>query len=138
MRIPSKQRAKDMQPLTLLERQISSLSRYGGRSVRVAIVLLCLAPIVLVTLAVLNLHSAATHAKLANTSLTGVFTLWLNGPLPEATYSGHLVLALDRIDTAVFQLADAPIALIVIFALQRRRKSAGELLALLKAYSAAG
>ena len=46
--------------------------------VRVAIVLLCLAPIVLVTLAVLNLHSAATHAKLANTSLTGVFTLWLN------------------------------------------------------------
>ncbi len=125
-----------MQPSTPLERQISSLSRYEGRGVRVAIVLLCLAPIVLVTLAVLNLHSAATHAKLANTSLTGVFTLWLNGPLPEATYSGHLVLALDRIDTAVFQLADAPIALIVIFALQRRRKSAGELLALLKAYSA--
>ena len=127
-----------MQPSTLLERQISSLSRYEGRGVRVAIVLLCLAPIVLVTLAVLNLHSAATHAKLANTSLTGVFTLWLNGPLPEATYSGHLVLALERIDTAVFQLADAPIALIVIFALRRRRKSAGELLALLKAYSASG
>jgi hypothetical protein len=112
------------------------VSRYEGRSFRVAIVLLCIAPIVLVTLAVLNLHAAATHANLANTSLTGVFSLWLNGPLPEATYSGHLVLALERIDTALFQLADAPIALIVIFALRRRRKSARELLALLKAYSA--
>jgi len=127
-----------MQPPTPLERQIAGLSRYEGHSVRVAIVLLCLAPIVLVILAVMNLQAAATHAKLANASLTGVFTLWLNGPLPEATYSGHLVLALDRIDTAVFQLADAPIPLIVIFALRRRRKSAGELLALLKAYSAAG
>jgi hypothetical protein len=125
-----------MQPSTPLERQISGLSRYEGRSFRVAIVLLCVAPIVLVTLAVLNLHAAATHAKLANTSLTGVFTLWLNGPLPEATYSGHLVLALEGIDTAVFQLADAPIALIVVFVLRRRRKSARELLALLKEYSA--
>jgi hypothetical protein len=125
-----------MQPSTPLERQISGLSRYEGRSFRVAIVLLCVAPIVLVTLAGLNLHAAATHGKLANTSLTDVFTLWLNGPLPEATYSGHLVLALEGIDTAVFQLADAPIALIVIFVLRRRRKSARELLALLKEYSA--
>ena len=126
------QRTNAMQPSTPRERQISSLSRYEGRGFRVAVVLLCIAPIVLVTLAALNLHAAATHAKLANTSLTGVFTLWLNGPLPEATYSGHLVLALERIDTAVFQLADAPIALIVIFALRRRRKSARELLALLE------
>jgi hypothetical protein len=125
-----------MQPSAPLERQISGLSRYEGRSFRVAIVLLCIAPIVLVTLAVLNLHASATHARLANTSLTGVFTLWVNGPLPEATYSGHLVLALESIDTAVFQLADAPIALIVIFALRRRRKGARELLALLRAYSA--
>ena len=77
-----------------------------------------------------------SYAKLANTSLTGVFTLWLNGPLPEDTYSGHLVLALESIDTAVFQLTDAPIAPIVLFALRRRRKSARELLALLKANSA--
>lgn len=125
-----------MQPSSPRERQISGLSRYEGRGFRVAFVLLCLAPIVLVTLAALNLQAAATHAKLADNSLTGVFTLWLNGPLPEATYSGHLVLALDRIDTAVFQLADAPIALIVTFALRRRRKSARELLALLKAESA--
>jgi hypothetical protein len=102
----------------------------------VAIVLLCIAPIVFVTLAVLNLDAAATHAKLASTSLRDVFTLWLNGPVPEATYSGHLVLALENIDTAVFQLADAPIALIVLFAMRRRRKNARELLALLKAYSA--
>jgi hypothetical protein len=125
-----------MQPSTPLERQISHLRRYEGRGFRVAILLLCIAPIVFVTLAVLNLHAAATHAKLADTSLTGVFTLWLNGPLPEATYSGHLVLALEDIDTAVFQLTDAPIAPIVLFALRRRRKSARELLALLKAYSA--
>jgi hypothetical protein len=125
-----------MQPATPLERQISSLSRYEGRSLRVAVVLLCLAPVVLVTLAVLNLQAAATHAKFANSSLMGVFTLWLNGPVPEATYPGHLVLALGRVDTAVFQLADAPIALIVLFAMRRRRKSARELLALLKAYSA--
>lgn len=125
-----------MQPPTPLERQISGLRRYEGRGVRVAIVLLCIAPIVIVTLAVLNLHGAATHAKLANSSLKGVFTLWVSGPLPEATYSGHLVLALERIDTAVFQLADAPIALIVIVALRRRRKSARELLALLKEHSA--
>ena len=124
-----------MQPSTPLERQISGLGRYEGRSFRVAIVLLCIAPIVLVTLAVLNLHAAATHATLANTSLADVFTLWLNGPLPEGTYSGHIVLAFERIDTAVFQLADAPIALIVLFALRRRRKSARELLALLNAYS---
>jgi len=125
-----------MQPSTPLERQISQLGRYEGRGFRVAIVLLCVAPIVLVTLAILNLQAAAAHAKLVSTSLTGVFTLWLNGPLPEATYSGHLVLALERIDTAVFQLADAPIAPIVLFALRRRRKSARELRALLKAYSA--
>jgi hypothetical protein len=125
-----------MQPSTPLERQISHLRRYEGRSVRVAIVLLCIAPIVLVTLAVLNLHAAATHAELANMSLASAFTLWLNGPLPEATYSGHLVLALERIDTGVFQLADAPIAPIVLVALRRRRKSARELLALLKVYSA--
>ena len=124
-----------MQPSTPLERQISGLSRYGGRGFRVAIVLLCIAPIVLVTLAVLNLNAASTHAKLANTSLGGVFTLWLNGPLPEATYSGHLVVALERIDTAVFQFADAPIALIVLFAMRRRRKSTRELLALLEEYS---
>jgi hypothetical protein len=91
---------------------------------------------VLVTLAVLNVRAASTHAKLADSSLTGVFTLWLSGPVPEATYSGHLVLALERIDTAVFQLADAPIAIIVLFALRRRRRSARELLALLKEYSA--
>jgi len=125
-----------MQPSTPLERQISGLSRYEGRSVRVAMVLLCIAPIVLVTLAVLNLRAAATHATLANTSLAGVFTLWLNGPLPESTYSGHIVLAFERIDTAVFQLADAPIMLIVLFALRRRRKSVRELLALLNGYSA--
>ena len=125
-----------MQPSTRLERQISSLSRYEGRGLRVATVLLCIAPIVLVTLAVLNLHAAATHAKLANTSLTGVFTLWLNGPLPEATYSGHLVLALERIDGALDQLVNAIIALIVLIAMRRRRKSSRELLALLKAYSA--
>ncbi len=125
-----------MQPSAPLEREISNLRRYEGRGFRVAVVLLCIAPVVLVTLAVLSLHAAAMHAKLANTSLTGVFTLWLNGPLPEATYSGHLVLALERIDNAVFQLADAPIALIVVFALRRRRKSARELLSLLKAYSA--
>jgi hypothetical protein len=78
-------RANDMQPSTPLERQISGLSRYEGRGFRVAIVLLCIAPIVLVTLAVLNLHAAATHATLANTSLADVFTLWLNGPLPEVS-----------------------------------------------------
>ena len=122
-----------MQPATPLERQISGLSRYESRTFRVAIVLLCIAPIVLVTLAVLNLQASSTHAKLANSSLTSVFTLWVSGPLPEATYSGHLVLALEGIDTAVFQLADAPIALIVIFALRRRRQSARELLALLEA-----
>jgi len=125
-----------MQPSTPRERQISRLGRYEGRGLRVAIVLLCIAPLVLVTLAVLNLHAAATHANLANTSLTGVFTLWLNGPVPEATYPGHLVLAFERIDTAVFQLADAPISLIVLFALRRRRQSERELLALLKAQSA--
>src|SRR5260221_9688570 len=93
-RLPSKQRANDMKPSTSLERQISHLRRYDGRGFRVAIVILGIAPIVLVTLAVLDLNAVATHAKLANTSLTGVFTLWLDGPLPEATYSGHLVLAL--------------------------------------------
>jgi hypothetical protein len=86
-----------MKPSTPLERQISHLRRYEGRSVRVAIVLLWIAPIVLVTLGVLNLYGAATHAKLANTSLTDLFELWLNGPLPEKTYSGHLVLALGRL-----------------------------------------
>jgi len=125
-----------MQPSTPLERQITGLSRYDGRSVRVAIVFLCIAPIVLVTLAVLNLHAAATHATLANTSLGGVFTLWLTGPLPEVAYSGHILLAFERIDTAVFQVADAPIALIVLVALRRRRKSARELLDVLKSYSA--
>ena len=118
-----------------LERQVSSLERYEGRGVLVAIVLLCIAPIVILTLAVLNLHAAATQAKLVNTSLKEALTLWLNGPVPEASYSGHLVLALERIDTAVFQLTDAPIALVVMFALWRRRKSARELLALLKASS---
>lgn len=124
-----------MQPSTPLERQISGLSRYDGRAVRVAIALLWIAPIVLVTLAVLNLNAAATHAKLANTSLAGVFTLWLSGPVPEVMYSGHILLAFERIDTAVFQLADAPFALIVLFALRRRRKSARELLAVLNAHS---
>jgi len=125
-----------MQTSTPLDRQVSNLRRYEGRGVRVAIVFLCIAPLLLVTLAVLNLHAASTHAKLADTSLTGVFTLWLNGPLPEVMYSGHVVIALERIDTGVFQLADAPVALIVLFALRRRRKSARELLALLKEYSA--
>jgi hypothetical protein len=125
-----------MQPATPLERQISSLNRYEGRGLRVAIVLLCIAPIVLGTLAVLNLQAAATHANLANNSLRGVFTLWLNGPVPEAAYPGHILLAFERIDTAVFQLADAPIALIALFAMRRRRKNAQELLALLKSYSA--
>ena len=122
-----------MQPSTPLERQISGLSRYDGRAVRVASVLLCVAPLVLGTLAALNLNAAATHATLANTSLAGVFTLWLNGPLPEVMYPGHILLAFERLDTAVFQLADAPIALIVLFGLRRRRKSARELLALLNA-----
>ena len=112
------------------------LSRYEGRGVRVAIALLWIAPIVLVTLAVLNLNAAATHATLANTSLAGVLTLWLKGPLPEVMYSGHILLAFERIDTAVFQLADAPFALIILFALRRRRKSARELLAVLNAHSA--
>ena len=125
-----------MQPSTSPERQISDLRRYDGRGFRVAIVLLGIAPIVLVTLAVLDLNAVATHAKLANTSLTGVFTLWLDGPLPEATYSGHLVLALERIDSALDQLVNAIIALIVLIAMRRRRKSARELLALLKTYSA--
>lgn len=124
-----------MRPSTPRERQISGLSRYEGRGVRVAIVLLWIAPIVLVTLAVLNVRGAATHARLANSSLTGVLKLWLDGPRPEATYSGHLVLAFEAIDTAVFQLADAPIALIVIFAMRRRRKNARELLALLREHS---
>ena len=117
-------------------RQISSLKRDEGRGVRVAIFLLWIAPVVLVTLAVLNLQAAATHAKAANTSLSGAFALWLNGPLPEATYPGHLVIALDRIDTVIYQLADAPIALIVMFALRRRRKSARELLELLNEHGA--
>jgi hypothetical protein len=84
------------QASTPVERQISSLGRYEGSGVRVAIVFLCIAPIVLVTLAVLNVRAASTHAKLADSSLTGVFTLWLSGPVPEATYSGHLVLALEH------------------------------------------
>src|SRR6185369_9308270 len=125
-----------MQPSTPLERQISGLSRYEGRSVRVAIVLLCIAAMVLVALAALNLRAASTHATLANTSLASVFTLWLNGPVPEAMYSGHILLAFERIDTAVFQLADAPFALIVLLALRRRRKSARELLGVLNAYRA--
>ena len=125
-----------MQASTPVERQISSLGQYEGRGARVAIVLLCIAPLLLATLAVLNLHAASTHAKLADSSLRGVFALWLNGPVPELTYSGHLVLALDRIDTAVFQLADAPIALVVLVALRRRRRSARELLALLNSYNA--
>jgi hypothetical protein len=135
-RLAAKQRANDMKASTPLERQIYRLSRYQGRSFRVAIVLLWIAPIVVVTLGVMNLNGAATHAKLANTSLTGVLKLWLNGPLPEATYSGHVVLALERIDDAVFQFTEAPIALIVLVVLRGRRKSAQELLALLKAHSA--
>jgi hypothetical protein len=123
-------------PSTALERQISGLSRYEGRSVRVAIVLLCIGAVVLVTLAVLNLRAASTHATLANTSLADVFTLWLNGPLPEVMYSGHILLAFERIDTAVFQLADAPIALVVLLVVRRRRKSARELLAVLNAHRA--
>jgi len=91
---------------------------------------------VLVTLAVLNLRAASTHATLANTSLADVFTLWLNGPLPEVMYSGHILLAFERIDTAVFQLADAPIALVVLLVVRRRRKSARELLAVLNAHRA--
>jgi hypothetical protein len=122
-----------MKSSTPLERQISHLRRYEGRGVRVAIVLLWIFPIVLVTLGMLNLHSAATHAKLANTSLAGLFELWLHGPLPEATYPGHLVLALGSIDDAVLQFTDAPIAFFFQLALRGRRKSAQELLALLKA-----
>lgn len=122
-----------MQQPTSLERQISGLKKDEGPGFRVAIVLLCIAPIVLVTLAFLNVHAAATHATLANTSLAGAFRLWLHGPVPEASYSGHLLLALESIDTAVFQLTDIPIALIVMFALRGRRKSARELLALLNA-----
>jgi len=132
--LPSRHRANDMQPSTPLERQISGLSRYEGRGVRVAIVLLCIAPLVLVTLAGLNLRAAATHAALAHTSLPGVFTLWLSGPLPDGTYSGHILLAFERIDTAVFQLADAPVMLIALVALLRRRRSARECLALLNAH----
>jgi len=122
-----------MQPPTPRERQIADLSRYEGPGVRVALVLLCIAPVVLVTLAALNVRAAAAHATLASTSLAGAFRLWFAGPVPEASYSGHLVLALESIDTAVFQLTDSPIALFLIFALWRRRKSARELLALLNA-----
>jgi hypothetical protein len=84
----------------------------------------------------MNLQAAATHAKLANTTLSAAFTLWLNGPLPEATYPGHLVLALESIDNAVYQLTDTPIAIIFLFLMRRRRKSARELLALLKEHGA--
>jgi hypothetical protein len=121
---------------TPLERQISHLSRYEGRSVRVAMVLLGIAPIVVVALGVMNLNVAATHAKLVNSSLADAFKLWLTGPLPEATYSGHIVLALERIEDAVLQFTEAPISLIALVALRRRRKNARELLALLRAHSA--
>lgn len=118
------------------ERQISRLKRFGGRGFQVAIFLTAAAPILLVFFGVLNLNSAATHAKLANTSFSGVFKLWLSGPHPETLYPGHLVLALERVDDALFQFTDIPVALVFLVLLRGRRKSAQELLALLKKHDA--
>ena len=101
-----------------------------------AILLMAVAPILLVLIGVLNLNSAATHAKLADTSLSKVLKLWLDGPNPDTLYPGHLVLALERVDDAVFQFADVPVALIVLVLMRGRRKSAQELLALLKEHGA--
>ena len=101
-----------------------------------AILLTAVAPILIVLIGVLTLNSAATHAKLANTSLSEVFKLWLGAPHPETQYPGHLVLALERVDDAVFQFTEIPVALIVLVLMRGRRKSAQELLALLKEHSA--
>jgi hypothetical protein len=118
------------------ERQISRLERFGGRGFHVAILLTAVAPILLVLIGVLNLNSAATHAKLADTSLSNVFRLWLDGPNPETLYPGHLVIALERVDDVVFQLTDVPVALFILVLMRGRRKSAQELLALLKEHGA--
>lgn len=118
------------------ERQISRLNRFGGRGFHVAILLTAVAPILLVLIGVLSLNSAATHAKLANTSFSNVFKLWLDGPNPETLYPGHLVLALERMDDAVFQFTDVPVALFILVLMRGRRKSAQELLALLKEHGA--
>jgi hypothetical protein len=117
-------------------RQITRLERFGGRGFQVAILLAAVAPIVLVLIGVLNLNSAATHAKLADSSLSKVLELWLGGPNPETLYPGHLVLALERVDDAVFQFAEVPVAIILLVLMWGRRKSAQELLALLKEHSA--
>src|SRR5262245_37355645 len=124
-----------MKAATPRERQIERLKRYESRPARVVIALLWIAPIVLVILAFLNLRGALTQAKLADTTPAGLFQLWLNGPLPEATYPGHLVIALERIDDAVLQLTDAPIVSFILVALRGRRKNARELLALLKEHT---
>ena len=118
------------------ERQISRLKRFGGRGFHVAILLTAVAPILLVLIGVLNLNSAATHAKLANTSLSNVFKLWLDGPNPETLYPGHLMLAFERVDDAVYQFTDVPVALFILVLMRGRRKSAQELLDLLKEHSA--
>ena len=118
------------------ERQISRLERFGGRGFHAVILLTAVAPIVLVLIGALNLKSAATQAQLANTSFSDVLKLWLNGPHPETLYPGHIVLALQRVDDAVFQFTDVPVSLIVLVLMRGRRKSAQELLVLLKEHGA--
>ena len=118
------------------ERQISRLERFGGRGFQMAILLTAVAPFLLVLIIALNLKSAATHAKLANTSLSNVLKLWMDGPNPETQYPGHLVLALGLVDDVVYQLTDVPVALFILVLMRGRRKSAQELLALLKEHGA--
>jgi hypothetical protein len=118
------------------ERQISRLKRFGGRGFRVAILLMAVAPILLVVIGALNLRAAATHANHANIPLSSVLKLWLDGPEPESLVPGHLVLALQCVDDAVYQFTDVPVALIVLVLMRGRRKSARELLALLKEHNA--
>src|SRR5262245_24383344 len=100
------------------ERQIARLRWYESRGFRVAFLLLSAVPLVLTVIGVMNLSAAGSQAKLAGSSLSGALKLWLNGPIPEATYPGHLVLALQNVEEAVFQFSEVPIALGVLFALR--------------------
>jgi len=107
---------------TISENDIKSLQSYETSLGKIANWAIILAPLFLMILCFFNLYLASRIGYNDGIDFLTLLQTWIKGVNVNDMYPGIMVLALDRIGTAVLQLGFSIIFAILAYAYHKRRK----------------
>jgi hypothetical protein len=92
--------------MSITERDIKILKKTSSRSFRLVFAILASSFIVfLLIMAVINLYICSRFALMEGFTISDVFLKWTEGISPSKQYSGTLLIAIQRLQTALTQIA---------------------------------